>query len=96
MCIRDRFIRSLVGLDRKAAQRAFNEALTGTTLTAQQIDFVERIIDQLTASGAMDPARLYEPPYTDSHPNGIGDVFPMPVIQKVIATVRAFEPRYAG
>jgi type I restriction enzyme R subunit len=89
------FIRSLVGLDRAAAQQAFNEALADATLSALQIRFVETIIDQLTANGAMDPAALYEPPYTDEAPNGVSDVFEPMQVDQIIETVNAFTPRLA-
>lgn len=87
------FIRSLVGLDRRAAQTAFNVVLEGVTLTARQIDFVERILDYLTTSGKMDPALLYEPPFTDAAPNGISDVFDGDVVTSIVATLEGFEPR---
>lgn len=87
------FIRSLVGLDRQAAQAAFNAALAGVTLSARQIDFVERILDYLTASGKMDPALLYEPPFTDATPNGISDLFDGDVVTSIVTTLEGFEPR---
>jgi type I restriction enzyme R subunit len=88
------FIRSLVGLDRQAARAAFNAALAGVALSARQIDFVERILDYLTASGKMDPALLYEPPFTDAAPNGISDVFDTKTVTHIIDTIAQFEPRF--
>lgn len=87
------FIRSLVGLDRRAAQAAFNEALAGAVLSARQIDFVERMVDYLTASGSMDPAALYEPPFTDAAPNGVSDMFDGPIVARIVETLDGFEPR---
>lgn len=87
------FIRLLVGLDRRAAQAAFNNALAGATLSARQIDFVQRIVDYLTASGAMDPAALYEPPFTDTSPNGVSDMFDGSLITRIFETLDGFEPR---
>ncbi len=87
------FVRSLVGLDRRTAQAAFNEALVGTTLSARQIDFVERIVDYLTKSGKMDPAALYEPPFTDAAPNGVSDMFDGALVTRLIDTLEFFEPR---
>lgn len=87
------FIRSLVGLDRRAAQATFNEALASTTMSARQIDFVERIVDYLTASGRMDPGALYEPPFTDSAPNGVSDMFGDAVVAQIVDTIEQFEPR---
>ena len=87
------FIRSLVGLDRRAAQLAFNTALAGTALSPKQIHFVEQIVEYLTSSGKMDPAALYEPPFTDAAPNGIGDVFDSASVALIVDTLDAFEPR---
>lgn len=90
------FIRSLVGLDRRAAQQAFNDALSGTGLSPRQIDFVEHIVEHLTTSGKMDPALLYEPPFTDAAPNGIADVFDGAQIEKIVDTLGSFEPRFGS
>jgi type I restriction enzyme, R subunit len=70
-----RFIRSLVGLDREAAKRAFGEFLADSRFDANQIRFINQIIDDLTANGTMEPARLYEPPYTDLSTTGLDGVF---------------------
>ncbi|MBB2893732.1 DEAD/DEAH box helicase family protein [Flexivirga oryzae] len=59
------FIRSLVGLDRSAANEAFAAFLDDTRFSVDQIRFVSLIVDELTANGIMEPARLYESPYTD-------------------------------
>lgn len=59
------FIRSLVGLDRAAATEAFAAYLDETRFSVEQVRFVSLIVDELTANGVMEPARLYESPYTD-------------------------------
>lgn len=69
------FIRSLVGLDRQAAVEAFGAYLDGTKFTVEQIRFVNLIVDELTDNGLMDPARLYESPYTDHAPRGPEEMF---------------------
>jgi len=69
------FVRSLVGLDREAAKRAFDEFITGKTMTANQIQFVNLVIEYLTQSGWMIAAQLYECPFTDFSPKGVEGVF---------------------
>jgi len=69
------FVRSLVGMDRAAAQAAFSRFLSDRSLTPPQIRFVEMIIDQLTARGVMEAAALYEPPFSDLHAGGPDELF---------------------
>jgi type I restriction enzyme R subunit len=69
------FIRSLVGLDRQAAMRAFDHFLRGRDLNANQQEFVAMIIEELTRSGIMDAGRLYESPYIDLAPKGLQSLF---------------------
>lgn len=72
-----RFIRSLVGLEREAAKEALAGFMAGRTLTANQIEFINLIVDHLTERGAMDPRRLYESPFTDIDDQGVSGVFSM-------------------
>ena len=69
------FIRSLVGLDRQAAAESFSEFLEQRTYNAQQIQFVQTVIEHLTANGVVEVARLYEPPFTDHAPHGPDSLF---------------------
>ncbi len=69
------FVRQLVGLDREAAKKAFGEYLSRKTLTANQIRFIDQIIDYLTQNGVMDAGRLYESPFTDYSSSGLDGIF---------------------
>lgn len=71
------FVRSLVGLERDAAKAAFSEFMSGKNLNGNQIEFINLIIDHLTETGAMEPSRLYESPFTDLDDQGVSGVFPM-------------------
>lgn len=85
-----RFIRQLVGLDRGAAKAAFAKYLEGSGFTANQVRFVETIIDFLTKNGVMDPGLLFEPPFTDGHPEGVEGMFDDADVDNIIAIVRGF------
>jgi type I restriction enzyme R subunit len=69
------FIRSLVGLDRNAAKELFAAFLADGTHTATQIRFINEILDELTSHGVMDPACLYDPPFSDLAPMGPEGLF---------------------
>ena len=64
------FVRSLVGLDREAATAAFDRYLSDTSFSANQLRFIQLIVEHLTANGVMEVARLYESPFTDNAPQG--------------------------
>jgi type I restriction enzyme R subunit len=59
------FVRSLVGMDRSAAKEALAGFIQGKTFIANQLEFVNLVVDHLTEHGVMEPARLYESPFTD-------------------------------
>jgi type I restriction enzyme R subunit len=69
------FVRSLVGMDRGAAKDALADFLSRKTLAANQIEFVNLVVDHLTEHGVMDAARLYESPFTDLTPRGPDGLF---------------------
>ena len=64
------FVRSLVGLDRTAAQAAFSGFLADKSLTPPQIRFIEMLVDQLSARGVIETSALYEPPFSNLHAQG--------------------------
>nr|WP_242050535.1 DEAD/DEAH box helicase family protein [Oculatella sp. FACHB-28] len=84
------FVRKLVGLDRNAAKQAFIRYLEGSTLTANQIRFIEIIIDYLTQNGVMDPGQLYESPFTEAHPDGLDGLFKDNDADQIVAIVQSF------
>ncbi|WP_030690684.1 type I restriction-modification enzyme R subunit C-terminal domain-containing protein [Streptomyces globisporus] len=69
------FVRSLCGLDRRAAQQAFESFITGKQLSARQLDFITLIIDVVVRRGLIVVPDLYEAPFTDRAPNGPEDLF---------------------
>ena len=87
------FIRSLVGLDRNAAKELFADFLAEGTHTATQIRFINEIIDELTSRGVMDPARLYDPPFSDLAPTGPEALFSNEDVDKICDLLRLIERR---
>jgi len=86
------FVRSLVGLDRGAAKDAMASFVKGKTLTANQLEFINLVVDHLTEHGVMELSRLYESPFTDITPRGPDELFQageFDQLLRVLDTVRA-------
>jgi len=81
------FVRSLVGLDRAAAKEAFSAFMAGRMLVGDQIEFIDMIVDHLTESGVMEPARLYESPYTDLSPLGVEGLFAPGMVDELLTVL---------
>ena len=85
------FIRSLVGLDHETAKQAFSQFISGASVSANQIEFINLVVDYLTENGVMEPDRLYESPFTDIHSQGPQGVFPLvqlDLIEGVLTEIR--------
>src|SRR5690606_20850215 len=85
-------VRSLVGMDRAAAKEVLAKFTNGRTLTANQREFVNLIVDHLTEHGVVEAARLYESPFTDLTPHGPDALFAaadMDELLRALLAVRA-------
>lgn len=83
-----RFVRSLVGLDRAAVNDAFAEFLSHGAATHQQIEFIGLVVEHLTEKGSMDPALLYEAPFTYIAPTGPEQVFNDRHVTDLVSRIR--------
>jgi type I restriction enzyme R subunit len=81
------FIRSIIGLDIKAAQEAFSEFLNSGKLKADQVTFIQNIINYLNKNGTIEPSMLFEPPFTDLNDYGLNGVFDDTSAYKIISIV---------
>jgi type I restriction enzyme R subunit len=90
------FIRSLIGLDREASKRALDGFIQGRTLTANQIEFINLIIDYLTDRGVIDPRVLYESPFTDFDDQGVSGIFPASDVKNLVNILKAVSSRAAA
>jgi type I restriction enzyme, R subunit len=82
-----KFIRGILGLEVHAAQLAFAEILSNQTLNAQQIKFIDTIINYLSVKGVIEPAMLFESPFTDINTSGVGGVFDENTAAKIISLI---------
>jgi type I restriction enzyme R subunit len=62
-------------LDRTAAKEAFGQFLGKQTYNADQINFVNLIISDLSQNGTITVDRFYESPFTDITPQGPQQLF---------------------
>jgi len=90
------FVRQMVGLDREAAKRAFEGFLNGRFLSANQIQFVNLVIDYLTQAGWMRPSQFCESPFTDFSPKGVEGVFDSAQVSHVLAILDGIRKTATG
>jgi type I restriction enzyme R subunit len=82
-----KFIRNIVGLDINAAKLAFGEILSKQTLNSQQIRFIDTIINFLSVKGIIEPAKLFDSPFTDINTSGIMGVFDASTSTRIISLI---------
>jgi type I restriction enzyme R subunit len=90
------FVRSLVGLDREAAKKALGSFIAGKTLRANQIEFLNLIIDHLTEHGAMEARLLYDSPYTDFSARGVDGVFESGDVDELVSILEDVRKKALG
>lgn len=81
------FVRGLVGLDRAAAKAAFDDFLDDKRYSRNQIQFVNLIIDELTAQGVVEARRIYETPYDSVAPEGPESIFVEADLDRIFDTL---------
>lgn len=85
------FMRSLVGLDRAAAKAVFADFLDDKRYSRSQIQFVNLIIDELTARGVVEAGRVYESPYDGIAPEGPESIFVEADLERLFAGLEQFK-----
>jgi type I restriction enzyme R subunit len=81
------FVRSLVGLDRQAAKEALAGFLKAKALSANQVEFVNLIVDHLSECGVIEAAKLYESPFTDLTPRGPDGIFTHSEVDELLIAI---------
>lgn len=91
-----KFIRSIVGMDTNAAKEAFSEFLNAGNLSADQIRFIDMLIDFLTEKGIIDPEMLFEEPFTKFHTDGIAGLFDNEYTTRILAILQRIDTNSAA
>ncbi|NKC17053.1 MAG: DUF4145 domain-containing protein [Gammaproteobacteria bacterium] len=88
-------VRQIVGLDRNAAKAAFAEFLAKKALSPDQIRFIDVIVEHLVVNGLMDPAELFDHPFTDFHHESVLGVMP-DFAEEVVAIIEEVTRNASG
>jgi type I restriction enzyme R subunit len=83
------FVRSLIGMDRQAATEAMSRFIVDESLSANQIQFVNLIVDHLTEHGVVQPEKLYHSPFTDITPQGPDGLFTSTQVDALFQPLKA-------
>ncbi|WP_035776064.1 DEAD/DEAH box helicase family protein [Arthrobacter sp. H5] len=84
------FVRSLVGLESDAVNEAMSGFISGTTLTAAQLNFVNMVVRHLTRNGVMEMGQLYDSPFNSLAPAGPEALFPEDKLSVLDGVLRQF------
>ncbi|MVU82306.1 DUF4145 domain-containing protein [Nocardia sp. ET3-3] len=82
------FLRSLTGLDREAAAEAFDQFQAGKNLTANQLHFLDLLIDVIAQNGLVEVKALWKPPFLSLAPKGPEDLFTEDEVNGMVAVLR--------
>jgi type I restriction enzyme R subunit len=78
------FILNIVGLERSEVLQLFSDYLNDTAFNAEQIQFIQLIIDYLCINGVLEPAGLFQPPFTDFNAGSVLGLFEQTTAQAIV------------
>jgi len=82
-----KFIRSILGLDIHAAKLVFGTLLNSQKFNSSQIRFIDTIINYLNVNGMIEPARLFDAPFTDINAQGMMGLFDEVTSTQIISLI---------
>jgi len=89
------FIRSIIGLDVKAAKEMFAEFINRPSISAEQMNFMNTLIDYLTENGTINKNVLFDRPFTDINHHGVLGVYKDDDALKIIQIIDGFNQHIA-
>ncbi|MFV8352561.1 DEAD/DEAH box helicase family protein [Flavobacterium sp. XS2P14] len=83
-----KFVRNIIGLDIEVANQLFADFISKGNLNANQITFIQKIINYLNQKGVIEKQLLTQAPFNEQHDQGVFGIFPeedkvMKVIQVI-------------
>lgn len=73
--------------------RTNTEGINESTATANQIEFIALIVQELTSNGVMEPDRLFQSPFTDLSAQDPAEVFPSAKVIEIVKVLNTFSER---
>jgi type I restriction enzyme, R subunit len=83
-------------MDVNAAKEAFGEFLSKGSLTADQIKFINTIIDFFSVTGTLDQRMLFDKPFTEINDQGLLGVFDASESVRILSIVETMNKNARG
>jgi type I restriction enzyme R subunit len=92
----DQAIRGIIGLDPHAVQARFADFVRRhPELNSHQTKFLELLQNHVSRYGGVEVSRLYEPPFTTLHNDGLDGLFDEPLAEELLAVIGSLTPQQA-
>ncbi len=89
----DNAIRGIIGMDADAVHERFTAFVQEhPSLASHQIKFLDLLQNHISKYGAIDVDRLYEPPFTNVHSDGLDGIFDDALAGELLEIVESFKP----
>jgi len=90
----DQAIRGIIGMDARAVHQRFTEFVQDhPALASHQIKFLDLLQNHIARYGSIEIERLYEPPFTLLHSDGLDGLFDEPLAAELLEIVDSFKPQ---
>lgn len=89
----DQAIRGVIGMDAEAVHQRFTQFVQEHPhLASHQIKFLDLLQNHIAKYGAIEIERLYEPPFTLLHSDGLDGLFQEPLAGELLQIIGTFKP----
>jgi type I restriction enzyme R subunit len=90
----DQAIRGIIGLDASAVQDCFTAFVQRhPELNSHQTKFLDLLQNHISRYGGIEVGRLYEPPFTTLHSDGLDGLFDEPLAEELLAVIGSLTPQ---
>lgn len=90
----DHAIRGIIGLDADTVQHRFTKFVQAhPNLASRQIRFLDLLQNHISKYGSIETERLYEPPFTNVHNEGLEGVFDDGLAGELLEILESFKPK---